>query len=106
MHQRSRVNPESIELQDHPVIDDDNDDTKDYEGESIEPENTTEVDEQYKCHVEDSDAAFTKHRIGEWGIARLWNSTLRAMCNLRELDEVGKKEDLVDQLMDWVSVIK
>lgn len=111
--QRSRVTSESIELSDCPAdrgdydIDDtdDTDDTGDGKDPPSEPENTAEVDKQFKRHVEETDAAFVLHRIGERGLARLRNSTLQAMCNLRELDEGGKKEDLVTRLMDWVRVV-
>lgn len=107
LYQRSHVNPESIKLPECPVNgdDDDSDDSDDDREPSSEPENTTEADKRFKRHVEDTDAAFVLHRIGERGLARLRNSTLQAMCSLRELDEGGKKEDLVDRLMDWVSVI-
>ena len=100
-NQRSHVNLESVKFPDFPA---DEDDTGD-DHESSEPESATEADDQFKRHVEDSDAAFVEHRTGRPGLTRLRNSTLRAMCSSKELGEGGKKEDLVNRLMDWVSLV-
>jgi hypothetical protein len=103
LYQRSRVDPESIQLPECPV-DSDSDDNDDQDP-SSEPESETESDKEFRQHVDGTDAAFVQHRISERGLTRLRKSTLQAMCTLRKLNEGGKKEDLVDRLIDWVSVV-
>ena len=99
---RSCVNPGSIRLPERPTFGtragDDNG--------SIGPESSAdEADIQFRRKLEKADKAFIEHRMSESGLGRLKNSTLQAMCRMRELEEDGNKNDLVERLIHWVRVI-
>ena len=96
---RSRVDPSSIELPDHPALGS----PADSGDESIETESSTEEDLRFQRRLEETDHAFNEHRISGKGIGRLGVQMLRAMCGTRELEEDGKKDELVERLIHWVT---
>lgn len=93
---RSRVDPDSIEPSGPPFGPPVNSDE-----ESIE--SSADEDLPFRRKLEEMDQAFNEHRISEKGIGRLDVPTLRAMCGTRELQDGGRKDELVKRLICWVT---